>query len=201
VRFPRTLVHAAAVITAVGCACSQSRATGECKHAKLISDEQKQVSLFLPESAQTLIRQTFPDLHVPGKLDMKDLWVTDTEPGSLPYFVRGDFNGDGREDFALVLAGEKQFWIAIFQGRADCTYTVGYRTGPYGDTPLQSVFLQVIPKGEEKAFQSIGPDGKTVESLRYKFPFDALEWTMVGGGVALVHWENGKYEVSDLGNE
>ena len=161
----------------------RSAAADACKQEpKLVSDEQKRVSLFLPESVPKTIRADFPDFRIPGQSDMKGLWATETEPGSLPYFAQGDFNGDGRQDFALVLAGQKDYSFVIFHGEADCTFSVGYKTTlPFNEgITLQSVFIRTIPKGEEKVIESIGPGGKAVESVRYKFETDALEWTTVG---------------------
>jgi hypothetical protein len=181
-----------------------SVAAETCKeNPRVMTDEQKRISLFLPDSVREMIRLKLPDLKVPGPSDVKGLWATETPSGSLPYFAQGDYNGDGRKDFALVLSDQKDYWLVVFQQATDCTYSVAYKTGgsfSEGIT-LQSVFVRTIPKGEEKVMQSIGPGGKQVESMKYKFETDALEWTTVGGSVSLVYWKNGKYQLMDFGSE
>jgi hypothetical protein len=157
-----------------------------------VSDEHKKTSLLLPDTVHELIRAKFPGFRVPDQSDMKDLWASETEPGSLAYFDQGDFNGDGRNDFALLLTKDKEYWLVIFHRQQDCTYTIGYKTGGYADVPLQSVFLRTIPKGNEE---------KVAENKSLRFDTDALEWTSVGRSVALVYWKNGKYETYDFGGE
>lgn len=45
-----------------------------------------------------------------------DAWKPN--PRYHPYYVSGDFNGDGTEDFAVVLVGsQSQLHLAIFNGR------------------------------------------------------------------------------------
>lgn len=169
-----------------------SNAADACKQEpKLVSDEQRKLSLVLPDSVREFIHAKFPDLRVPGQSDMKGLWATETEPGSLPYFAKGDFNGDGRMDFALILASEKEYWLVIFHGEG-CAYTIGYKTGGFAGVALQTVFLRTIPKGTKEELGA----GKSL-----LFDTDAVEWTTVGGSVALVHWEKTKYEIYEFGGE
>jgi hypothetical protein len=173
---------------------SPSKGAEACNKPRLVSDQKKSIWLFLPESVQETIRSTFAGLAVPGASDMKGLWATETKPGSLPYFAEGDFNGDGRQDFAVVLSNEKEFWLVIFHGQAECSFTVGHKIGGYTGIPLQSVFLRTIPKGQEEVITGS-------ETSRYKFETDALEMTIVDRGIAVYYWKNGRYEFYDFSDE
>lgn len=182
----------------------RSLASEPCKQDRQwLRTEASTMSLSLPDSIQNMIRSEFPAFRIPGQSDMKGAWATDTEPGKLPYFAEGDFNGDGLCDFALVLAGEREYRLVIFHAKPDCSYSVGYKTShPWSqDVTLQNVFIATIPKDEEKKVESIAPGDKVVESVKYHFKTDALEWTTFGAGVSLLHWKNGKYESIDLGSE
>ncbi|MGA8222311.1 MAG: energy transducer TonB [Candidatus Acidiferrales bacterium] len=124
---------------------------------KLVQADNKGMSLSLPESVGETIRLKFPGLRIPGERDMKDLWATETAPGTLPYFAEGDFNGDGREDFALLLANEKEYWLVIFHRGADCSYSVGYKNGGFQfqeGIVLQDIFLRTVPKGKDEVLGS-----------------------------------------------
>ncbi|HEY6369504.1 MAG TPA: hypothetical protein VIX37_02920 [Candidatus Sulfotelmatobacter sp.] len=150
---------------------SRSTAAEVCKQEpKLVSDEQKRISLFLPESVRKTIQADFPDFRAPSHADMKGLWATESEPGSLPYFAHGDFNGDARQDFTLVLAGQKADWFVIFHGSAGCTHLVGYKAGRSlpEEMTLQSVLVRTIPKGEEKVIESTGPGGKGISAVQVR---------------------------------
>jgi hypothetical protein len=185
------------LLALVVCMCFVPRALAAdvCKEKpKIVTDEQKRISLVLPESARQSIHSSFPDLDVPGTTEMKGLWATETKPGTLPYFSSGDFNGDGHQDIALILMNAKELWLVVLHGEAGCTYSVGYKMGPYTNIAPQRVFLRTIPKGQEEVMS--GND-----KARYKFDTDAIELTIVDQSVGVFYWKNGKYQILDFGSE
>jgi len=174
---------------------SRSVATDVCKNRpKLTASAQKRTSLFLPTSVRGLLHATLPDLSVPDQTDLKGLWATEAKPGSLPYFEEGDFNGDGRRDFTILLRNAKEFWLVILHGESGCNYTIGYKLGPYTDIDLQKVFLRVVPKGQEEVTSGN-------ETSHYKFDTDAIEITIVDRSVGVFYWKDGKYQTLDFGSE
>jgi hypothetical protein len=71
----------------------------------------KQVSgkpvLVLPEQIRIFLENYFPDYRLPGPEDMTGAWAKFRT--TVPYAAWGDFDGDSRIDFALILLGHERW--------------------------------------------------------------------------------------------
>ncbi len=115
--------------------------------------------LRLPSSLQASIRANFSSYRVPENKDLKAAWVRDRKLGSSPFLCLGDFNGDGIEDTALILIGERTWRLVIFeqdkQGEYRPTFIARPKSkqelGKYWENEIllnpQQMLVRKVPRG------------------------------------------------------
>ena len=85
--------------------------------------------LLLPDSLQTLIAEQFPGFRVPDNSDLTGFWARFKFPGSFPFILLGDFNGDSiREDVVLILISADAYKLVIFNKETN-GYTAAFEIG------------------------------------------------------------------------
>jgi hypothetical protein len=152
--------------------------------------------LVLPQRLNESIRAQFPGFRVPVPKDRTGLWESDTEEGTLPYAVWGDFKGDGRTGVALILLGDKEWKFVIFH-QTDSGYVAAHSGGTKTDTAdalvqsPQILSLKLIPKGRTYTYSGS-------HKLRYTFKTDAIEFAASEQFLSLWYWKDGKYETIDF---
>lgn len=109
--------------------------------------------------------------------DLKE-WTKD--PDANPFYAKGDFNGDGEQDFAVVLTNSKAT-------KTNAPATIVVFNGPWRDSLMEPSFVLT--------------GRKVSETLLGYGPPRPKPWQLVIGlpeseGRALV-WRNGKYVMSD----
>jgi hypothetical protein len=98
-----------------------------------------------------------------------------------------DFNGDGREDVAVVLESGGKSALVIFNRTAG-----GYRPyALYAPLPGGPVHLRVVPPGRHRVLGAAGALETTAPSLELVFP---------GRSSAMYAWGNGRYQVHGTEN-
>ncbi|MGH2427461.1 MAG: hypothetical protein ACRDGV_01050 [Candidatus Limnocylindria bacterium] len=60
----------------------------------------------LPDGLRAALEGRFPGYHVPGFADEVDGWAPEPDRTEPPFFCRGDFDGDGQQDFATFVLGQ-----------------------------------------------------------------------------------------------
>lgn len=68
----------------------------------------------LPASLTESVAANFTGYHVPSPADIKEAWGA-KDAGTTPFLAQGDFNGDGRIDAALIILGESDWKLVIFE--------------------------------------------------------------------------------------
>lgn len=118
-------------------------------------------SNLLPQALQPSIRADFPSYRIPEEKDLTNAWATSPQGSAAPpFFCRGDFNGDGFEDVAIVLIGESGWRFVIFEQTKEGQYRPAFvarqkskqELGRYAEdefllTP-QQLLLQTVKKGQ-----------------------------------------------------
>jgi hypothetical protein len=96
--------------------------------------------------------------------------------------VRGDFNGDGREDVAAVVRGPDRSALVVFHSTGD-----GYDMRPlYTRLPSGDVQLHLVPPGRRSVVGNAA-------GVQLKNP--AVELVFPGRSSAMYVWEGGRYQV------
>lgn len=96
--------------------------------------------------------------------------------------IRGDFNGDGREDVAAVVRGPDRSALVVFHSTGD-----GYEMVPlYTRLPSGDVELRVVPAGRRPI---VGNSG--IVQLKNA----AVELIFPGRSSAMYVWGGGRYQV------
>lgn len=126
------------------------------------------------------VAETFPGFRIPGAGDQENAWLTVSSP-TPPYLAAGDFNGDGRTDYAALLLAEDDWQLVLAHGEPAASprpFRVGLvwrGASPIPGRPLatraEDLLLRAVPKEEEWA-----PEAGDVPQ-DYTHPHDALEVT------------------------
>lgn len=96
--------------------------------------------------------------------------------------IRGDFNGDGREDVAAVVRGPDRSALVVFHSTGD-----GYDMRPlYTRLPSGDVQLRLVPAGRRSVVGNAA-------GVQLKNP--GVELIFPGRSSAIYVWEKGRYQV------
>lgn len=103
-------------------------------------------------------------------------------PDEESLVVRGDFNGDGREDVAAVVREPERSALVVFHSTAQ-----GYEVHPlYTRLPKGDIQLRLVPSGRRPVMGNAG-------AVRLAHP--AVELIFPGRSSAMYAWEGGRYQV------
>jgi hypothetical protein len=114
----------------------------------------------LPPRLLTAVAENFPQYHVPAGIDLTGLWAKAVQEGSLPFLCHGDFNGDGLDDYAIVLIAQNNWRFVIFEQRPGGEFLPGYIARPHLPAELpkagentsieapQELILEKLAKGQ-----------------------------------------------------
>jgi hypothetical protein len=152
-----------------------------------------------PTTLAPAVRACCSAFRLARQEDVRGAWLDSDGEGSVPFFVEGDFNGDGAKDAAvLLIAGDGVgVELAVFEGGPQ-VYRLGHRRSlsRVDDIQIaapQEVVLRLVRKGEEWA-----PEGGDVPQT-YPHFHDAIAFEtrkanpqgMVLAYAHLIYW-NGK---------
>jgi hypothetical protein len=125
----------------------------------------------LPTGLQASIDANFPGYRIPGRKDIIGGWAIEKKPTDLSFLCRGDFNGDGIEDVAIILVGEQNWRLVIFEKDGQERHQVVFVARPKSKAELgknweqqmlsdpQQLLLRTVRKGETWAPEA-GDDPK-----------------------------------------
>jgi hypothetical protein len=159
----------------------------------------------LPPALETAIARDFPELRVPTARDRRGAW---TEPSrETPYRGSGDFDGDGRADFVLILISPRRWTLAVYLQDARRTF----RLAP---PPAQALpehlgagapyahWVRVLRAGSPYAFTreeaGHGYTGKSSHTVR--FDHDAFVFASEGRDDTVFYWGDGRFELLAAGS-
>ena len=163
--------------------------------------------LLLPNSLETLIADRYPGFRVPDSSDLTSFWGRFKVPGSFPFILLGDFNGDSiREDVVLILISNDAFKVVIFNKETN-GYTAAFEIGntfdPITIPSPQSLTISIIRKGED--FEAILSEEVTAQGeveqniFQFHADNDSLRFGVWQQGAGIIHWEDGEYKDQPLG--
>jgi len=159
------------------------------------------IQLELPAELLTEVKKDNPGYRIPVAKDMSGPWSqwVDKKVGNMPFYTRGDFNGDGDKDIALFLLKDKTFRFVLYHKKGR-KYELGI-TGDYSSGVPQDLVLSTTPKTEEFVFRySVNMKEK---EYRKRYPFDALVTANIMTGVTEVtFWSTKKngYDIDLFGS-
>jgi len=158
----------------------------------------------LPPGLQAAISANFPAYRIPEAKDITGYWTLDKKLGVASFVCRGDFNGDGLEDAAIILIDEHDWRFVIFEKDSEGKYRPGFvaraktkeEEGKYGENEIltspQQLLLRTVHKGDTWAPEA--GDTWVNEPLKV----DAIELTAKlrpnFSFTALVLHETGEYQ-------
>lgn len=169
----------AAIGLAVGVFISLS--AGANQHPVHISD--------IPAKIRTQLNEKYPGWHVyvadPARL--KECDQSDPRAGSV---IVGDFNGDGAQDYAvLVKYGRAAIPVAFIRNGANYTRYQLYPADPYRPTGVDLLFS--IPSGEFEHVLRPHPGGGVEYAGQVHLKSDGIEVTSCGAGTSIYFIRNG----------
>src|SRR5262245_53506213 len=113
----------------------------------------------VPAALVDSVNANFSGYRIPAATDIKDAWAG-KEAGASPFFAEGDFTGDGRKDAALIILGDSDWKLVIFEQDEQQHYTPAavFRAKTVEEAPLyarfnviaapQQLILKTMRKGE-----------------------------------------------------
>jgi len=114
----------------------------------------------LPEALRASVNASFPGYRIPHGKDIADGWTIDKPPGVFSFLCRGDFNGDGTEDTAIILISEESWRFVVFEKDVQGEFRPAFvarpknkeEIGKYGEKQIlsepQQLLLRTVKKGE-----------------------------------------------------
>jgi len=115
---------------------------------------------FLPEGLQASVTANFPGYRVPEGKDIWGGWTVDQQPGAFSFLCRGDFNGDGTVNAAVILIGDQDWRFVILEKDTQGRYQPAFVARPKNKEELgkyweqqiliapQQLLLRTVKKGE-----------------------------------------------------
>jgi len=157
----------------------------------------------VPPALSESVTGNFPGYRIPGPADIKEAWSA-SDAGASPFLAQGDFNGDGRTDAALIILGESDWKLVIFEQddqqhyapaaifRAKTTEEV---PGQSADTVIaspQQLILATMKQGETWAPKA----GDVATEVKLKSDGIALSHraTADRDSKSLIFFDDGKYQ-------
>ena len=145
-------------------------------------------------------------IHEAEELGLYDREALPVFRGKNPFFLRGDFNGDGGMDVAFWVREPESglTGVAILHSTLDTLFVYGAgRPGPSPDVrEMNNAWLgrptvstwHVIPAGhvDEHQYGNI-PSIGVVEESSFTFERETLEFVFLGKSAFVFYWADGRY--------
>ncbi|MFC1595445.1 hypothetical protein ACFL3X_00860 [Gemmatimonadota bacterium] len=128
------------------------------------------------------------------------LWSPSTYPLNFeinPFYLRGDFNGDGANDLAFWVteASSGKRGIAIIHSTLDTLWVfgAGHLFQDYGADQIWVDTWYVLPKGTKLNPRRSIPEVGFEEGKEFIFKQEAVSPMMVAKSSFAIYWHNGRY--------
>ncbi len=158
------------------------------------------------DRAQQIMEQMLAGWHPYLIHEAEELGLYDREAlpvfrGMNPFFLRGDFNGDGGMDVAFWVREPESglTGVAILHSTLDTLFVYGAgRPGPSPDGEMPNEgrvdTWHVIPAGhvDEHQYGNI-PSIGVVEGSSFTFERETLEFVFLGKSAFVFYWADGRY--------
>ena len=126
------------------------------------------------------------------------LWSSDSYPMNFeinPFYLRGDFNGDGENDLAFWVteSSSGNHGIAIIHSTLDALHIFGAGTTFGGSTDIRVDTWTVLAKGTRITLRRDYPDLGLREGQELVFAQEAVSPVWVGKASYAIYWSGGRY--------
>lgn len=145
---------------------------------------------YIPASVQVLLKKQLPGWKLPEPDKWEKFWFNHyRKDNTLVNFAFGDFNGDGRHDYAFILQKEKKdFALWILQSNHDTYQTI--KLIQYVDISQPLDFgIELVPAGR---LNYIDFDADEVKSLKLKN--SAIQVLYFERGAETFYWNQNLYK-------
>lgn len=143
------------------------------------------------------LAQYAPD-RILFKAQRSELWSPSSYPVNYeynPYYLRGDFNGDGENDLAfwITAASSGKRGIAIIHSSLDTLWIFG-AGHPFGGTDqIWTDTWSILPKGTTlRPWRSI-PEIGMIKGENFVFQQEAVSPVWIAKSSFAIYWKDGKY--------
>jgi hypothetical protein len=186
VRFPPRAALLLPLALAVGCAWFGGGDDEAARRAQA-----REAPPVLPDALAAAVRRDFADLRPPSRRD---------QVGS------GDFDGDGRADFALILGGSGGWTLAVYFRDERRGFRLTWpeareRRESDDSNPAKAQSVRVLRAGSPYSFTRLeagrGYEGKI--TYAYRFERDAVLHGAAEQGETILYWTDGRFEALGFG--
>jgi len=147
-------------------------------------------SLEVPEELVKQMKIDNPGYNLPAEKDVKGPWLflKGKMGDDVPYFTKGDYNGDGKTDYALYLFSQEKPMFVLYEKTAG-----GYKRALFSDDSnvfVQGLVLSTIQKGNDFVF--IYEENGKEKELREKYSSDVLVRSDIEGPTEVIYYSSSK---------
>ena len=151
----------------------------------------------IPSSIKVLIEKEFASYRIPKQKDIQGVWKDRIDQKRSTYYTSGDFDGNGLEDLAMILLGQKDWKLVAFHQISKGQYKA-YPFGTFvGDDQLFTVehSTQRFYLSTLKKCQKPGTKGKEWSSSTFLYDTILLIENESSPSAQLYRWSSGAYYV------
>jgi hypothetical protein len=153
-------------------------------------------SKYIPQPVLTLMEEKLPHWQLINPSKWDSFWFKQYQKdSSLVNYVPADFDCDGKEDYALLLAnpkGEAAVWVLQSVGTSYQPFKL--QDVETSENPID-VGIELIPKGK---LDYIDLDDENTKSMRLKCP--AIQMLFFERGAVTYYWDKNKFKSVQTGD-
>jgi len=151
---------------------------------------------YIPAPVFELLDQQLPDWKLPSPNTWEKFWFQEYKrDSSLINYTSGDFNGDDRPDYALILVNaDKEFTVWVLQSEQGRYKAIKLHETTGLTLPID-MGLELTPKGE---LNYIDLDNDNPKPIQLKHP--AITVAFFERAAQTYYWKDGKYESVTTGD-
>jgi len=146
------------------------------------------------------VAEHFPEYRLPVLTDIRGDWALFGDPHTLfPFFCRGDFFGNGKEDYAVFILNDKtQCWQVVVVPHQNTNRKTPVVLAS-GDGMAQNMYIQTLRPGRyrtinDKGYSISDPEGRKVLRLRR----DGINLGTFESADAVYYWDKSKRQFIEV---
>jgi hypothetical protein len=152
----------------------------------------------IPEEVNALLEEKLPGWRLPSPMSWEKYWFNAyKKDNALVNYVNGDFNGDSKPDYALLLENEQHvFKVWVLQSDGNDYKAIQLLELSEATLPLD-VGLELIDKSK-LSYLSMDEGADDIKTMDLKHP--AIQISNFEASAETYYWKDGKYQSVTTGD-
>ena len=153
---------------------------------------------YIPKAVNAMLEEKLPGWKLPSPDTWEKYWFNAyKKDNALVDYVNGNFNGDGKPDYALLLENDQHaFIIWVLQSGVNDYKAIELKELTEATSPL-NIGLELIGKGKLN-YLSMNENADDIKTLDLKY--QAIQVSYFEASAETFYWKNGKYQSVTTGD-